>query len=90
MSSMNQSIHIDSQLLPEIEYWKEGEEYELDVKVKMVSVTKTVGEKTRAEFVIMTVEEKPPQEVAIMRHAEFSKAMAEEKRKIAESKGQLA
>lgn len=89
LNDMQPRLYISSQNLPQVEHWEEGEEYEVDVKLKMVSVTKRDGDKTRAEFVIMSIDEKPPKEVAMMRHAEFKKAMAIVKREEAEQRGEL-
>lgn len=86
---MKKEIYVDSQILPEVEFWKEGEEYYLDVKVVLKSITKTDGKKTKAVLVIKEISEKPPKEVAVMRHAEFKKALAEEKRRLAQEAGEI-
>jgi len=90
LNDMQPRLWISSQNLPQVDYWVEGEEYEVDVKLKMVSVIKRDGEKTNAEFVIMSVNEKPPTEIAMMRHKEFKKALAEARREEAEERGELS
>lgn len=89
LSEMNPRLHLTSEELPEINFWEDGKEYDVDVKLKMISVTKVAGSKTRAEFEVMTITEKPPKEIAMMRHAEFKEALADEQRRVAESKGEL-
>ena len=90
LNDMQPILYISSQNLPMLDFWEDGEEYEVDVKIKVKSITRRDGKKTTAELMIMSIDEKPPAEVSAMRHAEFKQAMADEVRKAAEAKGELA